>query len=229
MWRLFLFMNLRVSIVSIFLISLLVGCLGPNNGSVDREVVSVNLPRWSFLASASGQMEAGRERLPKVVYVFPALRLNDQGQPMDQMRHREDAAGGLLWSSTAPAGHEIKMIIEKKLRQKGFAPGTFSALTQAPEGHAILVVNPFYKEAGPSSYNSESAADASWINLIRIEAATFPLDLNPNKKRELFALEAVSLFNDRSLDDQVFKCAAAYLLDHIGRSGTWSERVNLLN
>ncbi len=229
MWRLFLFMNLPVSIVSIFLTSLLMGCLGPKNGAVDREVLSVNLPRWSFLASASGQMEAGRERLPKVVYVFPALRLNDLGQPMDRMRHREDTAGGLLWSSTAPAGHEIKMILEKKLRQKGFAPGTFSALTQAPDGHTILVVNPFYKEAGPSSYNSESAANASWINLIRIEAATFPLDLDPNKKREIFVLEAVSLFNDQNLDEQVIKRAAAYLLDHIGRSGTWSERVNLLN
>jgi hypothetical protein len=228
MWRLFLSMRIRFTL-TLVLTCLLVGCLGRNNGSVDREVVAVTLPRWSFLASASGQMEAGRQRLPKAVYVFPALRLNDQGQPMDRMRHREDDSGGLLWSSTAPAGHEIKMILEKKLRQQGFVPGTFSALTQAPEGHAILVLNPYYKEAGPSPYNSESAADASWINLIRIEAATFPLDLDPNKKREIFALEAVSLFNDQNLDDQVVKRAATYLLDHVGRSGTWSGRVNLLN
>lgn len=205
------------------------GCRGRNATPVDREVVSVNLPRWSFLASATGKMEAGRDPLPKRVYVFPALRLNDQGQPMDRMLHRGDGFGGLLWSSTAPAGHEIKRILEKKLRQKGFAPDTFSALTQASEGHAILVLNPYYKEASPSSYNPDATAEASWVNLIRIEGATFPLDLDPNQKREIFALDLVSLFNDQNLDDEVVKRAAIYLIDEIGRSGTWSERVNLLD
>lgn len=211
------------------LVVLLSGCLGRGDLPERDEAVSVRIPRWSFLASAKGQLESGRHEVPKAVYVFPALRLDDEGKPMDQLLHREGASGDLKWVSTAPAGHEIKMILEKKLREKGFTPYPFSTLAEAEEDHSILVVNPYYKEAGPSPYNPEGLDEASWSNLIRIEAITFAGNLNPNTKRGVFALELLSLFNDQQLDHDVVKRATSYLLDHIGRTGNWSERVNLLN
>ena len=194
----------------------------------DADITSVQMPKWSFMASANGSFQAGRTELPTRAYVFPALRLDASGQVMDQLSHRQGPAAGLLWHSTAPLGSELQMILEKQLQSKGFELVSFDALANGMGSHSVLVFNPYYKEAEPSRYNKAADPDASWVNIIRIEGATYPEDLDPNAKLKVLNLELVALFNGKQLGLDVAKHSIRYLMKNLGRTGEWTERVNLL-
>ena len=186
------------------------------------------MPTWSFMASANGSIQAGRNEVPKHAYVFPALRLNAAGQVMDQLSHRQGPKAGLLWHSTAPLGSELQIILEKQLQSKGFELVSFDALTNSKSSHSVTVFNPYYNEATPSRYNKEADPDASWVNIIRIEGATYPENLDPNARLKVLHLELVSLFNGKQLSSDVSKHSIRYLMKNFGRTGKWAERVNML-
>ena len=194
----------------------------------DADITSVQMPKWSFMASANGSFQAGRTELPKRAYVFPALRLDASGQVMDQLSHRQGPAAGLLWHSTAPLGSELQMILEKQLQSKGFELVSFDDLSKGMGSHSVSVFNPYYNEAGPSRYNKSADPDESWVSIIRIEGATYPEDLNPNAKLKVLNLELIALFNGKQLGLDVAKHSIRYLIKNLGRTGEWTERVNLL-
>ena len=194
----------------------------------DTNITSVQMPKWSFMASANGSFQAGRTDLPKRAYVFPALRLDASGQVMDQLSNRQDAAAGLLWHSTAPLGSELQIILEEQLKSKGFELVSFDALANGMGSHSVLVFNPYYKEAEPSRYNKVADPDESWVSIIRIEGATYPEDLDPNAKLKVLNLELVALFNGKQLGLDIAKHSIRYLMKNLGRTGEWTERVNLL-
>lgn len=194
----------------------------------DTDITSLQIPTWSFMASANGSMQAGRTEVPKLAYVFPALRLNAAGQIMDQLSHRQGPAAGLLWHSTAPLGSELQIILEKQLQSKGFELVSFDALAKGMGSHSVSVFNPYYKEAEPSRYNRAADPDASWVSIIRIEGATYPENLDPNARLKVLQLELVALFNRKQLGSDVARGSIKYLIKNLGRTGKWTERVNLL-
>ena len=108
----------------------------------DADITSIQMPTWSFMASANGSMQAGRTGVPRLAYVFPALRLDAAGQVMDQLSHRQGPAAGLLWHSTAPLGSELQIILEKQLQSKGFELVSFNELAQGMGSHSVSVFNP---------------------------------------------------------------------------------------
>ena len=188
----------------------------------------MQMPKWSFMASANGSMQAGLKEVPKLAYVFPALRLDAAGQVMDQLSHRQGPAAGLLWHSTAPLGSELQIILEKQLQSKGFELVSFDELTKGMGSHSVSVFNPYYKEAEPSRYNNVADPDASWVNIIRIEGATYPENLDPNARLEVLHLELVALFNGKQLGSDVARHSIKYLVKNLGRTGKWTKRVNML-
>jgi hypothetical protein len=187
------------------------------------------LPKWNFLARASATFNEAFNQLPKRVYVFPALRLNAEGQQVDQLAYRTLEDGTLGWYSPAPMGLELKLIAEKKMRSLGFVPVSFGDLTASVEDHSILVLNLYYNTASASRDNPAADEAESWTTFSRISAATFPKDLNPAEKRDLMNQELVSLFNGKEKGPDVIKYSHAYLLEHIGQNRQWSESINLLN
>ena len=94
--------------------------------------------------------------------------------------------------------------------------------------HSVSVFNPYYKEAEPSRYNKVADPDASWVNIIRIEGATYPENLDPNAKLKVLHLELVAIFNGKQLGLDVAKHSIKYLIKNLGRTGKWTERVNML-
>jgi len=194
----------------------------------DADITSLQMPTWSFMANANGSFQAGRTDLPKRAYVFPALRLDTAGQVMDQLSHRQDPAAGLLWHSTAPLGSELQIILERQLQSKGFELVSFDALAKGMGSHSVTVFNPYYKEAETSRYNKAADPDESWVSIIRIEGATYPEDLDPNARLEVLHLELVALFNGKPLSSDVARHSIKYLIKNLGRTGQWTERVNLL-
>ena len=192
----------------------------------DADITSIQMPTWSFMAN--GSMQAGRTEVPKFAYVFPALRLDAAGQVMDQLSDRQDPAAGLVWHSTAPLGSELQIILEKQLQSKGFELVSFDALAKGLGSHSVSVFNPYYKEAEPSRYNKLADPDASWVSIIRIEGATYPENLDPNARLKVLHLELVALFNGEQLGLDVAKHSMIYLIKNLGRTGKWTERVNML-
>lgn len=224
----FLFMKRRLFIL-LSAACLLSACKNREPAAArDAEITSLQMPKWSFMASAHGSFQAGRADLPKLAYVFPALRLDAAGRVMDQLSHRQGLAASLLWHSTAPLGSELQIILEKQLQSRGFELVSFDALAKGMGSHSVSVFNPYYKEAEPSRYNKAADPDESWVSIIRIEGATYPEDLDPNARLEVLHLELVALFNGKQLGVDVARHSIQYLIKNLGRTGQWTERVNLL-
>jgi len=219
---------MKISILILLSLTLLAGCRNGADADNTSEATILRIPTWSFLARASASFAKDQKEVPKRIYVFPALRLNAAGQPIDQLSHRQQADGTLAWYSPAPLGSELKAILVKKLSKKGFRALSFQEMMDYPEGHSILVFNLYYAETSASKDNPTADPDSSWTTFLRITAATFPQDLNPKAKRDIMNQEVVTLFNDQQKGVGVIKRSVDYLLDYIGITRQWSESVNLL-
>jgi hypothetical protein len=220
---------MKSTICSLIFGLLLFGCRQFEPTSTVPETKTLYLPKWSFLAKASATFAQEQNSLPKRAYVFPALRLDAQGQAVDQLSHRQLAGGSLSWHSAAPLGAELKALVEQKLNQLGFKLITFGELTAATNDHRVSVFNLYYAEASASRDNPQALPAESWTTFTRISAATFPQDLNPTAKRELMNQELVTLFNDKRRGPGVVKRSHRFLLDYVGANRQWSESINLLD
>ena len=105
---------------------------------------------------------------------------------------------------------------------------SFQEMVDFPEGHSVLVFNLYYAEASASKDNPSADPNSSWTTFVRITAATFPQNLNPQAKRDVMNQELVSIFNDREKGEGVIKRSAIYLLDYIGVTRQWKESINIL-
>jgi hypothetical protein len=220
---------MKYTLCSLFLALLLCGCWHLEDAATTSETHTLAVPKWTFLAKVSTNFAEGYDNLPKRACVFPALRLNAQGQAIDQLAYRQSTDGSVSWYSAAPLGAELKAIVEQKLVQLGFKPISFDALTSLTADHAVTVFNLYYAEASASRDNPQALPTASWTTFTRITAATFPQDLDPNAKRDLMNQELVTLFNGKSQGTSVIKASHPFLLDSIGLNRQWSETINLLN
>lgn len=220
---------MKCTLCSLLVVLLLCGCRQVEPIASVPETKALHVPKWTFLAKASATFAQGQSSLPKRAYVFPALRLNAQGQAVDQLAYRQLADGSLSWNSGAPLGAELKAVVEQKLLELGFKPITFGELTSVTTDHTVTVFNLYYAEASASRDNPQALPAESWTTFTRITAATFPKDLNPNAKRDLMNQELVTLFNGKRQGTGVVKGSHRFLLDYIGANRQWSESINLLN
>ena len=186
----------------------------------------LNFSKWTVVVKAKTVFALDRKTVPSLAYVFPALRLNSNAQPMDALSYQLDEAGALNWVSSAPRATEIQTVIENKLRTRGFRILSFQELTDSQKDHAVLVFNPYYSAANQLP---EMSGDTGWTSFIRITAATFPGDLNPQKKMDVMNQEAVTLYHSKSQRYDVIKHCSEYLLDHLGQNKEWSEQLPLVH
>ena len=220
---------MRYRLLSLLSAFLLFGCQHVEEAHDNSGTKPLQLPSWTFLAKASATFAPGHSSLPKRAYVFPALRLNAQGQAMDQLAYRQLADGTLSWYSAAPLGAELKAIVERKLAKLGFTMISFGELTTVTTDHAVTVFNLYYAQASASRDNPQALPAESWTTFSRITAATFPKDLTPSAKRDLMNQELVTLFNRQTKGAGVIKRSHRFLLDYIGANRQWSESINLLD
>ena len=222
-------LDMKSTLCCLLVALLLFGCRHVEDPATAPATKTLQMPRWVFLAKASATFAQGQSSLPKRAYVFPALRLNAQGQAIDQLAYRQSADGSLSWNSAAPLGAELKAVVEQKLLELGFKPITFGELTAVTADHMVSVFNLYYAEASASRDNPQALPAESWTTFTRITAATFPQDLNPHAKRDLMNQELVTLFNGQTQGAGVVKRSHRFLLDYIGANRQWSETINQLN
>jgi hypothetical protein len=208
---------------------LMTGCLKTNEPKASPEPApTLNLADWQFLAKINAIYASDSELVPKEAYVFPALRLGANGQPIDALAHRMDADGALRWFSPAPRAGEIQVVIEQKLSTKGFKIISFQSLMNSQKGHSVLVFNPYFIDARWSDGDTLKAIPEGWSTFTRLTASTYPMDLNPAEKRDIIQQELVSLYREKSNSQDVIKRSLTYLIDHIGQTREWTEPVSLL-
>ena len=191
-------------------------------------MAELRLPTWTFLAKVTARFAKDETQVPRKAYVFPALRLDGQGRILDQLAYRLEDDDALSWVSPAPLGAQLKAIAENKLRTLGFHIVSFSDLMASKSDHEVLVFNLYYTEAYPSKDNPRADPASSWTTFVRVTAATFSQDLNPNAKRDLMNQELVSLFNGKDKANDVIKRSSTHVLDYIGVNNDWNASINLL-
>lgn len=176
---------------------------------------------------ASVHFVENRETLPRRAYVFPPLRLDGAGRPIDALAYRLNAEGTLDWFSPAPQAAEIQRVIQNKLKSKGFTLVSFQELSEMDSSHAVSVLNPYFTEARAAS--GEADGNEGWTAFVRVTAASFPFDLNPLGKKDLMNQEVVTLFKEKESSIEVVKRSSEYLLDFMGQRRQWSDSISLLD
>ncbi len=212
---------MRLLILSILPILIFSACSMREPAVDEAPSSALNIRKWTFLIKASATFAKDQEIVPSKAYVFPALRLDTNAQPIDVLAYQIDNKGQLKWISPAPRGGEVQAVIQNKLRKKGFRIIEFQELSEMAADHSVLVLNPYYTEARPSQDGR------GFTVFTRITAATFPKDLNPAAKKDLMNQEGVTLFNEAELGPSVVKRSAKYLLDFMGTNKQWSESLSL--
>jgi hypothetical protein len=222
-------LRMRIFLCLVLPLFLLSGCFKTSETESPPVVApTLNLQGWKFLAKIQATYASDSSSVPTNVYVFPALRLNGNGQPIDVLSHRMDDSGALQWFSPAPRAGEIQSVIEKKLTTKGFRVISFQDLLNFPKSHSVLVFNPYFTEARWSDGNADKGVPEGWSTFTRVTASTYPMDLNPAEKRDIIQQELVSLFKEQSNAPDVVKRSLVYSIDHIGQNREWSESISLL-
>jgi hypothetical protein len=184
------------------------------------------LSKWTSLINAKAVCATSKAQLPNKAYVFPALRLDQETKVIDSLSYLQDETGALKWISPAPHAAEIQTIIQNELRAQGFTVISFQELTNTQKDHEILVLNPYYVPA----YQPQDRVnqETGWSSFVRITAATYPGDLNPQKKIDLVNLEAITLYQYKSSEIDVIKSTSNYLIKHLGKNEDWSDNLLLL-
>ncbi len=200
----------------------------PDKQAEAPKAAAIHFSKWGFLVQANARFLEKQQTIPKPAYIFPAIRLSESGQPIDQLIPKTDKAGRLSWSSPAPLSHELKSTVESKLKQKGFRIVTFQNLLEMESPHSISVFNIYYSETRTSISKEDPSSEPRWTNFSKITASTFPMDLSPNGKKDLMQQEIVTLFEREELGKSVAKESLTYLLDHIGENRQWSEMLTLV-
>ena len=137
---------MRLLILFILPFSIFSGCASHEQAVDETPSNSLNIRKWTFLIKASATFAQGEKTVPKRAYVFPAIRLNKNAQPIDTLAYQLDDAGALKWISPAPRGSEIQTVIENKLKTKGFHIVSFQELSEMAADHSVLVLNPYYRD-----------------------------------------------------------------------------------
>lgn len=161
--------------------------------------------------------------VPAKVYVFPPMRIDPNGRPLEALQHRITTTGVLIWDSPTPRAAEVKSVVEQALRKHGFLIVEFEALTTASRSQEVLVVNPYFTKR----LNVKDTESVGRI-FVRLTGSTFPDDMNPAGKIDRFNQEAIVFF-DRSLGGlDVVKRVLSNLVKNIGRNLQWQDRLHIL-
>ena len=202
----------------------MVGCASDGAQEAAGKEVSFNLPKYVLQMQAkSAYAEAQRSILPKRAYVFPALRIDPEGRPLDALQHRTVLGGNLVWDSPAPRAAEVKSVVEQALRKRGFVIVGFESVLEASGGHQVLVVNPYLTRR--LAVEDQESIKRVFVRLI---GSTLPASIDPAGKIDWFNQEAIVFFDHELAVLDVAKRVLSTLVQNIGRNRQWQDRLHIL-
>ena len=182
------------------------------------DVGEVNL--WLNLYSA-----AYAEPLPRRVYVFPPLRVDQKKRPVEEYIPVEDELGRLSWSAPGNHSGDIRETVEEEFRSAGFQLVNFDQLLKSEEAHSVLVVT-LYHSGGLIDEGSELAANQTAdVLFVRLAAGTMPKSLKPRLRRDRINQEILVRMNPEDKTLGAIKAAMVQAVRHFGINREWVETV----
>ena len=170
----------------------------------------------------SANTARGVVNLSRYVYVFPPLKVDQNKQVIDQLIAQTDDDGKMYWISSVPGASQIKLAIEESFRSQGYATVTFDALANAPEDHAVMVVNPYYSGSLPAEDNPTGR-----VAYTRLFVATYPASLDPAGRLDLINQEAMSVYHQSDSHLDALNRAYDYSILNIGVNREWMMDLTL--
>lgn len=202
---------------------LLSSCVSRGTSSEVAVSSSFSLPK--YLLQMQGKATYAKSlgsSLPKKAYVFPPLRIDMNGKPVEALQHRIGADGRLVWGSPVPRAAEVKSVVEQALRRRGFVIVGFESLGGTSREHGVLVVNPYFTQ----QLGVEGQEFVERV-FVRLTGSTFPASMDPAGKIDRFNQEAIVFFDDNLSALDVAKRVLAKLVQTIGQSRQWQDRLHI--
>ncbi len=163
-------------------------CSVMQRGKRQVSTVAVEKPVAAFQYAAIAG-ETGNRILAQA-YVFPPLRSDAKGNPVESLKPVFDADGRISgWQTSSKSAAALQRVVAERLRVLGYEIVDFKSVVNATEPYSILIVSSFHsseaviKDAPAGSYDRSQS--------VMIKGSVFGLDLDPGKKIDLFKVDGL--------------------------------------
>lgn len=147
------------------------------------------IKRVTFSYEALASMQP--RDIPSFVYVFPPLRSNSSGKPIEQLVPVNSPEGGLSeWKTSSAQSMALKKKIEANLRTRGYETIDFGDLLTVQQSYAVLVISTFYTL--PYEVKNEAGEVTNKATLVMIKGALFDGNLDPKTKKDIIKVDGVT-------------------------------------
>lgn len=129
--------------------------------------------------------------IPTYVYVFPPLRSNKGGAPIEKLTPITSAEGSVTeWKTSSALSMSLKTRIEKSLTVGGYETVSFADLVSVKRSYAVLVVSIFYTL--PYDVKNDAGEVTDKATLVLIKGALFDGNLDPKTKKDIIKVDGVT-------------------------------------
>jgi hypothetical protein len=217
------------SCIVLFFILVAVGGCRSSKGEVINQPIKkskpVKLERNQVRVKVDAHFFSDSPDIPISVYVFPPLRVDQNGTPVDEYQPIRDRKESLVgWKSLAPFSESIKGLTESFFEDRGFRVISFSDLLHAKKDHSFLVVMPYYSAAITPLGSSEDGNPLPLASfLFSLKGMTFPRDLDPASGREVFLQNIWVLCRRNDSFKTVLAITSRIAVFNIGKTKSYSD------
>jgi hypothetical protein len=129
--------------------------------------------------------------IPTYVYVFPPLRSNKGGSPIEKLTAISSDSGSVMdWKTSSAMSMSLKKEIESQLSLGGYTIVSFGDLLTVNRPYSVLVVSTFYTL--PYDVKSDSGEITDRANFVLIKGSLFDGNLDPKTKKDIIKVDGVT-------------------------------------
>lgn len=197
-------------------VMLLVGCSSPppSAGPVRFDELQLRIRTQSSVPKAE---------MPTRVHIFPPLRSDKNGKPDQSYKAVDLPDGSIEWHPPDQRSAQWLADLRLFLTNKGYEVVSFRELTLATEPHSILVINTYYSRP----YRIGKGWQTAYSVFVGTQGATYPVDLDPAGRRELFNQVATGFFFDEADYPVVPPRTLRAMVEAIGTNRLRKQRISL--
>lgn len=151
----------------------------------------------------------------QAVFVFPPLRCNAKGKPIETLKPSMKPNGEIEdWLCPSPVSALLQRQIAEVMKAKGYQVAKFADVLNMKEPHSILMISALYSM--PSPVKPKAPKDPDTVVLTMIKVKTFDLDLNPGTSLGVSDIDGMTMFHQSKDHRQVLGESFGVLLGWLG-------------
>jgi len=178
-----------------------------------RETSLPTLQKGTLLSFQS--LSAGS--IPGKLFVFPPLRSNSKGIPIENLTAVIDSDGNTTdWQATTARSNQLRKSLENGLSSNGYDIISFGELLDTTEPYSVMVVSSFYSD--PEVVEGNDTKDEIRACIVMLKGSVFGLDLNPSKKQDLVKIDGLSRYPSATAPSDPVGLSIKELLRKIGEN-----------